>query len=821
MPTLFDVPSVSQEWMEWRRRVAAILGLELGLELGIGSEVPAVEDLPRPWYLLPRQQGEMGAGEAEGLFHAVRQSLWGGSTPSLHLTRQSLQRMSAWDSLPLLYAMRHVAHHLGGGAYFWPPFHQQVLDDKLPADCYSALAPVFADLWVRLYQASEGALYRPNSRLAYIKWPLAHAGLLPDDVEALRGFGISLHQRHSGEVSAAPLRAEAQEQFRLYFLDWFFSRRRASHPRLATLLDKQDGTEAVITEFAQRWLLEHWGTLEVAEGGGHDAKALCLPGRSLRYDVAQNRLLLVFGEGTWAGNAVGRLAWGKHSPVLQKSYCRDLNRSSSAPFTLTVAPEDWSSEATWEVGGECFPLRLPQPPSRSQGAVFRTDTGKAISGWQTGDKYYALVAREWFRQEDAGTLFEHRADLGSPEGGWDDFVLLWVQTMDLLPSGKPSDLSKKDVFEVMDWMEAATERMRLPSLVHSFRPRLSLVGGTRLQGGAEAVYDIGDPIPWLAVRGAYRTLAVTLSRWEEGQGGGGAERWSHYAPVSECALCGAPDLSGQMVSLWENGESVAEGLYRVEAGPAEALFFRLRRAPARPSEAFATLKLRISVVPDQEQAGPQNMGGRVSPDQCCGVTRQEMATGRLVVTGWPFADVVLRVTLGMTEKRHPVRLGADGRWEAPWRSLGVRLDQPGSVRVWVLWRGVMSAEMTVADTPYVADGGFTFSHAAGGALTVSGTLSNVGTAMAARISVLRRRFWNGQITTITTRPAILSSDGRFRETFPEDAGKGCWVVVVGRSVVNGRSEEQLWHQDSPQGCVSFCTRVKLSGGKRQQWMTHQ
>ena len=642
MPTLFDVPSASQEWMEWCQRVAA--------RLGLSSVVPAVEDLPRPWYLLPRQQGEMDAGEAEELFQAIRQHLWGESKPSLRLTRQSLQNMSAWESLPLLYAMRHVARDRGKGAFFWPPFHEQVLNKEITlADVYS-LSPLLGQVWARFYRASGGALYRPNSRLANIKWPLAHAGLLPDDVEALRGFGISLHQQCSGEMSAAPLRAESQEQFRLYFLDWFFGPGHASHPRLRTLLEKEDGTETVIAEFSQHWLLEHWGSLGTARIDGRGAKALGLPGRFLRYDVTQNRLLLVFGESDWSGNAVGKLTWGRHSTVLQKSYRRDKNRSFSARFELAVAPGDWSSEAAWEIGSGRFRLPLPQPPRQSQGMIFRSDTGKAISGWQTGDWYYVLVPRECFRSEDAGTLFEYQTDLGSPGGGWEDFTLLLVQTVDLLSSGSQSVLSKKDVFEAM---EAATERMRLPSLDDPFRPRLSLVGGTCLQGGAEAVYDIGDPIPWLAVRG-YRSLTVTLSHWEA--------ELSRYAPVSECEIPGAPDGGGQVVSLWEDGAPADEGLYRVEAGSAEALFFRLRRAPSRP-RGSPTLKLQVSVVPDQERAGLQEVAARVSPAQGGGgMTRQELATGRLVVTGWPFADLILRVTLGMTEKRHPVRLGADGRW---------------------------------------------------------------------------------------------------------------------------------------------------------------
>ena len=691
--------------------------------------------------------------------------------------------MSAWESLPLLYAMRHVARDRGKGTFFWPPFHEHVLNKEITLDDVYSLSPLLGQVWTRFYRASGGALYRPNSRLANIKWPLAHAGLLPDDVEALREFGVSLHQQCSGEISAAPLHVESQEQFRLYFLDWFFGSGHTSHPRLRTLLEKEDGTEAVIAELSQHWLLEHWERLGTAGIDGRAAKALCLPGRSLRYDVTQGRLLLAFGESDWPGNGVGKFTWGRHSTVLQKSYRRDRNRSYSAHFELIVAPGDWSSDAAWEIGSERFRLPLPQPPRQSQGMIFRSDTGKAISGWQTGDWYYVLVPRECFRSEDADTLFEHQTNLGSPGNGWEDFTLLLVQTVDLLTSGSLSVLSKKDVFEAM---EAATERMRLPLLDDPFRPRLSLVGGTCLQGGAEAVYDIGDPIPWLAVRGVYRPLTITLSHWEAGL--------SRYAPVSECVLPGAPDGGGQVVSLWEASAPTTEGLYRVEAGSAEALSFRLRHASSRLIEGSPTLNLQVSVVPDQERGDLQEVAAPISPAQRCGgVTRQELATGRLVVTGWPFADLVLRVTLGMTEKRQPVRLGADGRWESAWRSLGVRLDQPGLVRVWVLWRGVTSAEMTIADTPYVADGDIEYSHEADGVLTVSGTLSNVGAATTARIAVLRRRFWNGQVTV---KPTILGSGGRFQETFSDDAEAGCWVAVIGEGIANGHREEQLWHLGS-------------------------
>ena len=751
-------------WDYWQNKIRDVLGAPQGKSL-------RDTDLVHPWFLVP-QHDELSEDEAADLFATVRRKLLGPTLrPRVLYAIRCVRNLRPEDSLPLLYAMRHVAREQGSIGRYWPAFHEKILDGQLELrDVQVRLASEVAQVWLRMYEHTRGALYYPREGRRYIKWPLAHAGLLRDDEEILRAFGSTLATEYGGDPSAAPLLPDDLDEFLLSLLDWLEQTGRFADSRLARLVRKKDGTDVTIGELAQRWLRDQWEQI-AKEQDSRGASRARLVRRHLRYDAARHRVLLILRESVWPGDVEVCLHWGDLEVPIRTHFISVENSTECSLMEVPVLSPVWADNASLIAGEEHYSLRLPKPPE-NRGLVFRADDGRATRQWQLGEEYYVLLPDGQLRRNMnmADILFEEWVPLGPPDGEWDGYELLWVRTNDPLRVDSEKG-EQTGVADVVAGLEEATERLRLPSFGHLWRPRLYLVGGARVRASGKEEAFAANAAPWLQARGIWdEMLPLTLTKWDEERGD-----FLRYATLE---LPPPRADWGQIVELWHDSVEAIEGRYRLEINSTPHSSFKLVPPPT-PSD-LRRFEVYLGIE------------GENGLTRTKGITRRDLEYGTLVGRAWPLAEITLVVSCGTWARTLLIRIDDEGGWRQRWRDMGVGGLPDGPVDVTLSWRGLAKAHLTFADVPFIAEGDIEVrwaDHKQGALLEVAAIVSNRGGNRWARVVVLGPRPWDGQIWEQTVN---LDEDGFLQARIHVERGKAHWLAILSPEPATSGSKQQPW-----------------------------
>ena len=292
-------------WYSWQIELLEILGTTHA-EFTRGATPTA------PWFLVP--QDELSKARTKDLYLTVREYLLG---PNLNnpvsYAAERIRRLKPTECLPLLYAMRQVARDQGSIGRYWPVFRSEILAESLSlSEIQIRLAPELAGVWILLYSHTGTALYYPREGRRFIKWPLAHAGLLSDDENVLRNFSKSLVSVYGESASGAPLLPDYLDEFLGFFSEWL---RGPGKPlrtsQLGRLLARSDRSNVTVGELAQQWIRENW-TSVAKEGNLSNADSMPTHLRPpLRYDPNQQQVKVLLRGSRWMGDRDVYLQWGK------------------------------------------------------------------------------------------------------------------------------------------------------------------------------------------------------------------------------------------------------------------------------------------------------------------------------------------------------------------------------------------------------------------------------------------------------------------------------------------------------------------------------
>lgn len=752
---------IDNKWQYWQNELLEILGITQE-QFAKGAITNT------PWFLVP-QQNELSKNRVLDLFLTIREYLLGPALEkSIRYAIERIRRLRPTESLPLLYAMRHVARDQGSIGRYWPIFHGEILGNYLTLDDVRVrLAPELERVWTQLWIHTRGALYYPREGQRFIKWPLAHAGILGADEEVLRAFGRQLVSVYGDKFLDGPLAAEDLDEFLYLFLEWFQGlgiQFRTS--QLGQLLHRKDGSNVTVGELAQQWMGEHWGEILAKEKRNSPVSVPTHLRPSLQYDPIQQLIFVGLRETRWMGSVEVVFRWDKEYSGRTR-YRRDEDETICIPFKIPLLASSWTTHGELLAGSERHPVRMPHPPA-SHSFVFRSDNGVLVRQWHLGEEYYILMPDQKFDSTAADVMFEDWVPLGSPEGDWDDYKLLWVRVQD--PFRQNTAINNPTVLaSILLKFEKAADSLNLPGFGHLLSTRLYLFGGTRLTSlYKEETYDINLP-PWLEIRGVWdENLPLALVKLNENE-----------SSFSEYSVIELPPLhfgETHLVDIWDN-INVRPGLYRIEVKSTPYTSFRL----LDPSTQVASSRFEVSLKLEDESGISRNTG----------LTLRDLDRGTMVACAWPYTELSLTISHGAQAHTIPLLIDGDGMWRKRWRDLGIERILEGKADITLSWRGIIQSHLTFANTPFVAEGNLTWCWKEKKELEVSAHISNGAKNYPARLLIIGTYPWKGQFWEATKR---VDETSHLRVRIPAQQEEARWLIILSADLTEG--EQHLWAVES-------------------------
>ena len=772
------------KWQYWQNELLEILG--------ITQEQFAKGTITNtPWFLVP-QQNELSKDRVLDLFLTIREYLLGPTLEKpIRYAIERIRKLKPAESLPLLYAMRHVARDQGSIGRYWPIFHSEILGKHLTLDDVRVrLAPELERVWTQLLIHTRGALYYPREGQRFIKWPLAHAGILGADEEVLRAFGRQLVSVYGDKLLDGPIGAEDLDEFLYLFLEWFQglgTQFRTS--QLGQLLHRQDGSNVTVSELAQQWIGEHWEEILAKEERNTPVSVPTLLRPSLQYDSTQQLIFIALRETRWAGSVEVVFLWDKEYPGRTR-YRRDEDETICLPFKIPLLESTWTPQGKLLVESERHPVRVPHPPA-GHSLVFRSDNGFLVRQWHLGEEYYVLMPNQKFDNAAADVLFEEWVSLGSPEGEWNDYTLFWVRVKDPLrqntTTGHPTILTS-----ILVQFARVADSLNLPGFGHLLSTRLYLFGGTRLASlYKEETYDINLP-PWLEIRGVWdENLPLALVKQNEND--------SSFSKYSVIELPPLHFREAHLVDIWDN-INAPPGLYRLEINSKSYTSFRL----IDPSTHVASSRFEISLKIEDESGISRNTG----------LTLRDLDRGTMVVCAWPQAELSLTIRYRSQAHTIPLFIDKNGLWRKRWRDLGFERISEGKADITLSWRGIIRSHLTFASAPFVAEGDLTWCWIEKKELEVSARISNGAENYPARLLVIGTYPWKGQLWGATKR---VDEASHLRVRIPAQQEEARWLIILSDDLMEG--EQHIWAVEPlrTNSSLGYYPMDRIRGGEWDVW----
>lgn len=757
-------------WTQWVRRIFEQLGLPTGCHLTDVS-------LPRPFLLAP-QRNEISSEEADALFSAVRERLIAGLTPPITAgpIRDRLRRLSPEESLPILYAMRLVARNWGRPHRYWPEFHERVLARQVELSTVQVgLAAELRNVWLRFYQATERVLYYPREGRVNIKWPIAHAGLLAEDIEALRSYGMALSNEWDANAGELPsLLIGEIDDFLLDLLDWLDTSSYA-YSRLHEMLDPNQAVSFSVAELARRWLGDHFYELQAPQIGGETVLRR-RPQVRIRYDPNRGELEAVLGETVWPGHIANvSVEFGEMREKLQTLHDPTTNLTRTVPFSLVLKTSIWPTTLTIRAGDTQKAISMvPSPFSDGlhRGALlFRADTGHRTRQWAVGEQYYLVAPIEMAQQAWMKSIFSNPIPLGPPAGTWAGYETLLVTARDPLENISPDDQDAK-LEEINDQLAQASVGLSLPGLNDLYSPRARAVAGRRIPiPGSLDSFAISS-LPFFEICGRWKTpLQAQLKLWQN----------SEYRQLEQIVL--EPNQNGLPVLLAPNWALIRPErgtCYRLLLGQDTPYDFRCASEPEMAPHVLH-VDLRF-VVEDQDVDGNVSLG------------RYLLDQGIFKVSAWPEAPLVIRVESAGRKNWCACYADKDGNLLFQLNDLGIQLPPSGGAKVWVEYGAVSSQALNFFDSPYVVD--WAAEWQPDGRLWVYGQIKGIEVNSSVYVVVFGLLPWKGQIWDVESKTSPL---GEFEATLSANNEFARWIAFLPATRGLASSLEPAWVVKTLQG----------------------
>lgn len=792
---------LGRAWWDWRDRVLELTGVSL-------RDFLKGDGLPRPWFLAPRF-GELSAPEAGELFSVVREELVGPELGSQRgeagLSRAAgiIEGIRPAESLPLLYAMRHVARERGMANWYWPAFQKDVLGGALPVEAVRGrLARLLARLWLDLYEYTGRSLYHPRAGHEVIKWPLAHAGLLAADEERLVSFGEHLiREAAGGEPEADSLVPAEPEEFSAALLGWLDGAgTQGGGGQLASMLASTDGTESTVAELARHWLLHNWRLAADRAGSVTGEPGTRMPRRlgcTLLYDPSSGVRARV-PEASFAGDCEVALVWGGEVSPVRSRYLPEEERTRSAPTEVALAAPQWSPDAELVAADERRTLGFPRSPGRG-GLAFRTD-GRRAASLRPGAEVYVLIHPDRFSETLLGSVFSDWTRMPEPEG-WHGWAVLWARVGDPLEHNAPTTGTDRgtQTLDGLEEIEEAAAALGLPGPGGDRTARARLVGGMPATGGRQTAagpaFSTREP-PLVEVTGLWTgELEVAMSGVGEGE-----------REVSRLPL---PPPGPRLVELWPEGEPAPAGAYEVLAGESRVAFDLVSeessggRSEAPSPAPFPAGALGIELRVEE--------GGEPVP--AAELSRNLLGSGELVVGAWPAANLSIELSSGGWSRTLEAEPDRTGWWRARLGDLGAQAAPPGPLGISVDWRGLVRDGLVLDDGAGVAD--LEIRVTANGGATVTGCLTGTAGEEGACAALVGESPWAGEIQALDLEP---EEDGRFLAFFPR-LSEASWFLILTGSVDDPKEDGAPLQTEDLDGATqpqSYPTE-RLSGYGDEEW----
>lgn len=719
--------------------------------------------LRRPWFLIPRDQ-ELDTQQAQDLVKAVRQRLLGtAARPRTIDVIHNIRELTPADSLPLLFVMRHIARHEASPGRYWPVCHESLFEPVLTCeDLQRRLARELTAKWLSVYEATHGALYFPREGRRNIKWPIAHAGFLPEDEQLLTQFGRALAQAYERDRRSAPLDLERLDEFIDALIDWL--ERRTYHGTQSilyrNLTSTTDEADLTIGEVAQYWLGQHWDELGVEEEPEWKFR---LPRRNLKFDPAHNRVQFELASSSWPGRVLGKLQWEEREYPLPAQFADSDQATTLSTYTLSLPSPPWPRQVYLHINDVIYRLSVPRLAGDAS-LIFKSTNGKLVRSLRLAEDYIILIADnrlEAARAQITEIIEDAWYVLGRPAGNWADYTLLAVRVRRDLFDRHWLD-SDRELASRIDQIESATEALGLPSFGHLWRPQVRLIGGSvQKNQGDESVYALDDP-PCLEILGFWDDLLpLSVRQWREAA----QEYFSYY----RCTVPRASTLTPLTVEIWEPGHVPLDGRYAVYVGDTQQFIFRLESAKSSALQ-MPRATLTLNVWQYDQQLAPDSLTTSML-DHC-----------DLQITGWPFAALTIGISSGAISRNVSISLDENGEKKFRWKDLGLDVPHDDKATVRISWRDALFAEIVFVDRPYVLpDECQAVWSDSPETLAIQSNIHRHGHTTQAELIILGPRPWQGQCWKKNTD---IDSGGQVTTTVGADPRIARWILFgVGSSTI--------------------------------------
>lgn len=377
-----------QDWHEWTTRISTLVGLE-----DVGSSTTL---------LVPcRDQPDLTDRQAQELARTIHDVLFCRyCNPNAKLERLRLE--PARQSLPLLYYSAWMLRHQTRTNAFWSGFHRKVVRDRLALGTVrQQIAPSISALWNKAH--IELGLYRPaESALVHVKWPRAHAGILPSDLRRL-GYLVSGGARDD----------EGLPQILSEEPDVFLAEIRIAasggdlSSRLREILYGPDGPALIVAELAQSGLKVSWPP-EGMETSNTYGQYIAAP--RLRLDCDGPYLLLELPPGRVEGEHVVVARHSTEVGSLESVFHESTQLTHYSGRTWRLDDSALDTRVGLTFAGRsvdvALPLGNPFGLGNMNGALlFNANSGYLVKKWQPGQEYL-LILRKMIPPDWASCLFD-------------------------------------------------------------------------------------------------------------------------------------------------------------------------------------------------------------------------------------------------------------------------------------------------------------------------------------------------------------------------------------------------------------------------------
>ena len=669
-----------EKWKYWFEYICDALCIQ--------SNIPISEQSFRsPFFILPTKP-EISDNDEKDFFKTIRDYLfqYGKSRRDI---RYQLERLKTNESIVYLYAMRYVAFKYGESHRYWPELRRVLFNNEIDyQDVAIGLAEDSSDLWIRLYEETSGALYFPREGPRHIKWPLAHAGLLSNDKNVLKEFGIYIISSDLDFFNNV-LYTELEE-FLLTFKDWLVEIPEYKISRLGKLFLGRSSEREVIAELCQQWLKAHSDELKTrAENGNSSQGKKAIP---IRRTLFINRDIDCIGLKIGIGAIEGRkkiyFKFNEKNYEVPIQYQSIEDKTKPLDLTINLESPNWKELAEIYIDKNIIKVNLPKCEI-DESIVFEGKSGIRTRNWQPNNEYYILIPQKRFEETKAQVLFSDWMFLNLPKGGWDNYLLLWARTKN--PYIIEQQESKLTLTNLIIKIEAILDEMKLPSFGHQIRVSSRIFGGEIIKTTSTVnnIYNRNRP-PYLELEGFWKDdQKLILLKQEELSG-----LYNSY-----CSSIIPHELSGthQVVEVMD--ESPEDGLYQISLHNNNFHFGLLDQNIVSIVNNERQFKLSIQFI--DSFCNKQN-----SP------SKYEIDKYFLKIASWPFADLSLDIYLSDILSSRTISLQVDetGEWNCSLMDLNLEsfIARSGNLHFKVSWRGLFSQEIVALDKAFVSYSEFNY-----------------------------------------------------------------------------------------------------------------